>query len=115
MLNGEQSTGDGPVGVGSLRKVGAGLGWSREGPGMEILRAWMRCLALQRVREAGAPLVKLGWHHQIITLFPVGPAQSLGVLLSLAAQATTADPEESENESRIAVFTYRWASSEVLL
>lgn len=48
MLNGEQCPSDGPARseAASLRKVRAGHGWSCEGPTMEFLRAWVKCLTL---------------------------------------------------------------------
>lgn len=36
-------------------------------------------------------------HGEMTTLFPTEPAQSLGVLLMLAAQASIADAEESKS------------------
>lgn len=36
-------------------------------------------------------------HGEMITLFPTDPAQSLGVLLTLAAQASIANAEESKS------------------
>lgn len=50
----------------------------------------------------------------MITLFPTDPAQSLGVLLTLAAQASIANAEESKSESRFLIFAHRWNSSEDL-
>lgn len=60
MLNGERRPGERPAGGGgrSLRKVRAELGWSCEDPVREFLRAWMRCLAFQQIREAGVSLAE---------------------------------------------------------
>lgn len=96
-------------GVGWIfEKSPRGLGWSFEGQDVVL------GLVLEDKRGQMYVLQSRARHRWMITLFPTEPAQNLGVLLNLAAQAATLNPDKSANGSRFTIHARRWESFEVL-